>query len=206
METIKYFCCWPCRSGPLSFVASIPQSGYVPGEVISIKADISNMTNVAVNQVIFTLRKIILYQSQVPHSKIKKEMVSIKENRTEGVAKKDKGTVVSTLVIPPLPPSSGFECKVISISYEVIVQAKTSGPHFSPTIEIPITIGTIPLNRGYPQPIVPMVQTNTTDAAQNPPFAVPTAPPFLNAHVSQFSRNDNTTNADLSSSYDMRKL
>lgn len=47
--------------------------------------------------------------------------------------------------MPPVAPSNQGVSKVINIEYWVKIEAKASGPHFSPSVVIPITIGTIPL-------------------------------------------------------------
>lgn len=58
MDMMKNFCCGPCRSGPFSMSASIPLSGYVPGQLIVVVANISNGTNIRVEEVKFSLKKV----------------------------------------------------------------------------------------------------------------------------------------------------
>lgn len=159
MEITKNFWCGPCSSGPFSIVASIPQSGYVPGQKIIVSTEITNMSNIPVDRMKFMLRKIIAYHSQTPSTKTKQEIVVIQERRAGGVSKKDHGRFQVCLPIPPEPPTNTNLCKVIHITYEVKIEAKISGPHQSPYVLIPITIGTIPLNRNTPDPKTPVIQT-----------------------------------------------
>lgn len=145
MEFLKTFCCWPCRSGPLSIFASLPQSGFVPGQSIVISARIINNSNVIIDYMRFTLRKTIAYHSQTPSNKTKYEVETIQEQRTSGVGINTSIEKNVELVVPPVPPSNGGQCRIINVSYEVKVEAKTGGPHKSPFIVLPITIGTRPL-------------------------------------------------------------
>lgn len=159
MEMTKSFWCGPCSSGPFSMVASIPQTGYVPGQKVIVSAEVTNMSTIPVDRMKFMLRKIISYHSQTPSTKTKNELVVIQERRAGGVAKMDHGRFQMTLPIPPEPPTNTNLCKVIHITYEVKVEAKIGGPHQSPCIRIPITIGTVPLNRNVPDPKTPAIQT-----------------------------------------------
>lgn len=140
-------------------VANIPQSGYVPGQKIIVTAEVTNMSTIPVDRMKFMLRKIISYHSQTPSTKTKNELVVIQERRAGGVAKMDHGRFQVVLPIPPEPPTNTNLCKVINITYEVKVEAKIAGPHQSPCIRIPITIGTVPLNRNVPDPKTPAIQT-----------------------------------------------
>lgn len=160
MEITNRFWCGPCTSGPLSMVASIPQSGYVPGQKVIVNTEVTNMSNIPVDHMSFMLRKIISYNSQIPYTKTKTETVIIQEGRAGGVLPKAQGRFQVVLSIPPEPPTNTNLCKVIHITYEVKVKAKVSGIHHSPSIQIPITVGTVPLNRNTPDPKTPMIQTH----------------------------------------------
>lgn len=145
MEYMRSFCCWPCRSGPLSMVATLPQSGFVPGQTVPVSVSIVNASNVTIDYVRFTLRKTIAYHSQAPSFKTKLEVETIQEQRVGGVAALANAEYAARLVVPPVPASNGGQCRVIDVSYEVKVEAKTSGPHQSPFVLVPVTIGTRPL-------------------------------------------------------------
>lgn len=57
----KSFCCFCCRSGPLSLVVQLPVTGYVSGQTIPILAECDNASNVKVNAVKFILRKVVSF-------------------------------------------------------------------------------------------------------------------------------------------------
>lgn len=159
MELTKNFCCGPCRTGPFSIVASIPQSGFVSGQIIKVSTEVTNMSTIPVDEMKFLLRKIVFYHSQTPSSKTKEEIVDIQERRTGGVSKNDHGRFLVSLPVPPVPPTNINLCKVIHITYEIKIEARLSGLHKNPYIRIPITIGTIPLNLNYPDPKYPTINT-----------------------------------------------
>lgn len=167
MELTKNFCCGPCRTGPFSIVASIPQSGFVSGQIIKVSTEVTNMSTIPVDEMKFLLRKIVSYHSQTPSSKTKEEIVDIQERRTGGVSKNDHGRFLVSLPVPPVPPTNINLCKVIHISYEIKVEARLSGLHTNPYIRIPIIIGTIPLNLNNPDPKYPVINT-----ASQPPITV----------------------------------
>lgn len=128
-------------------MVSIPQSGYVPGEEIKVRAQVTNNSRIAHYEMLFMLRKIIKYHAQTPYEKTKTETVIIQERKTSGVMKAEYGTYDTSLLIPAVPPSNLTLCKVMHISYEIKVEAKISTLHGSPKVKIPITIGTIPFNQ-----------------------------------------------------------
>lgn len=140
-------------------VSSIPQSGYVPGQSIVIDLELSNQSNVEVGETRFILRQIVHYHSQTPSTKTKVEQDDIVKKFAGGADKFENVRFQQTLVIPPTPPTNISICKVIHISYEVVVEAKTNGLHNSVIIKFPITIGTTPLNAYFPNPTIPMIST-----------------------------------------------
>lgn len=159
MENSKTYCCLWCRSGPLYIISSIPQSGYVPGQSIVIDLELSNQSNIDVGETRFTLRQIVHYYSQTPSTKIRVEQEDIVKKFAGGADKLENVRFQQTLVIPPTPPTNISICKVIHITYEVVVEAKTNGLHNSVIIKFPITIGTTPLNVLLPNPTIPMIST-----------------------------------------------
>lgn len=147
MEFTKFFCCGPCRSAPLSIVASVPQTGYVPGQTIVVSTAVVNDSNVSVKAMKYSLIKTVIYHSQTPAHKTKHEITVIEENRGLGVAKRSKETFQVALVVPPVPPSNESLSRIIHIQYELKIEATAVGAHQSPSLVIPIIIGTVPLTR-----------------------------------------------------------
>lgn len=143
----KNFCCWPCKSGPLLFTATLPQTGFVPGQSIPITLDIVNRSNIKLHEIIFKLKEKIRYTCEVPHAATKFEEREIAKMKSDGVDKKDRKHTVIDLVVPAIPPSNMNLCRIIQITYELVIKPKTSGGSKDlKQLEIPVTIGTIPLS------------------------------------------------------------
>lgn len=79
LELEKTFCCFCCKSGPLSVVVHLPVTGFVSGQIIPITAEVDNGSNVTVDALKLCLRKKISFQVQQPRSANKKEVEKIDE-------------------------------------------------------------------------------------------------------------------------------
>lgn len=195
MEIVKTFYCGFCKTAPLYMAASIPMSGYVAGQHIDVSIHLNNESRIDVEDVRISLKKIILYNSQTPSMKTKEEILSEAEIRSGGVQKRNKGQFNQRILIPPVPPSNLNYCRVLNVSYEIHVTAKISGLHKSPTIKLPITIGTVPLN-------VPMPQVVYANHA--------TAPSHTPSPTNQYSFQDSiarqTNFQNTNGDFGMRKL
>lgn len=145
LEIVKTFYCGLCKTAPLFMAASIPMSGYVAGQSVNVSIEINNESRVDVEDVKIILKKIIFYNSQAPTKRTKEEVLTEKEVRCGGVSKQKQEKYEQLLVIPPIPPSNMNYCRILNVAYEIHVTAKVSGVHQSPTIRLPITIGTVPL-------------------------------------------------------------
>ncbi|GAB0088640.1 arrestin domain-containing protein 3 [Sergentomyia squamirostris] len=168
----RVFCCGPCKTGPITIIANTPQSGYVPGQTIAINAEIANASTVKIEEIRFSLRRIIRYTSQTPSIKSKEETITVTEARSAGLKKKQNGKFQQFLQIPPLPPTSLTLCRVITVSYEVKVEARVSGAHLNPVVKIPVTLGTVPLRDN----VFPIIPVNSTEISVEPIMNPITAP------------------------------
>lgn len=176
MEVTKQFCCWPCRSGPLSLTASVPQTGYVPGESIIIQARVINLSSSCVDYMKFDLRQLIVYHSQTPKKNTKEERRTILQKRSSGVGKNDEERYEIALPIPSLPPTNATCCRIIDISYDIRIEAIV-GMKSNPLIEFPITIGNVPLQSiRHAYENVGMIPDDGTVQIQASGIEQPTAP------------------------------
>lgn len=147
-ESIKYFCCWPCKSGPLVLNVTLPIAGFVPGQSIPISLVIDNESRENVEEITFKLKKIVRCFSQTPRVKCKEEKGVVVMKRSGGVEKHQKKRYQHSLLIPALPPTNLNLCKIIQISYVLKIKPKVSGMHKDSKLSIPIVIGTVPLTPG----------------------------------------------------------
>jgi len=179
----KYFCCFCCKSGPLTCVVSLPCTGYVPGQVIPIVAEVDNISNIEIINVHFALQKIVTYHCQTPRREVKKDTKLITELKVGPVAPHGSNTWNQPMTILPIPPSNLTNCSLIDLDYELHIKVNVSGFHTNLEAKIPITIGTVPLAIG------PVSNVPTLDNAVisiNPPSDAFTnsPPPGVNVNPS----------------------
>lgn len=145
MEKAKVFCCGPCQSDPMYISAEIPISGYVPGQTIAVKIDVNNQSRKNMDEISTKLVQIVSFISQTPRCQVKAISTVLAEVRCAGVNGQSKATYEQHLLIPPMPPTSR-SCQVLTINYCVEIEGKISGLVINPKVQIPVTLGTIPLS------------------------------------------------------------
>jgi hypothetical protein len=145
MDISKTYCCWICKTKPLLLSASIPQSGYVPGEQVIVFVEVRNDSRFDVIDVVVSLIKIVKYNSQIPKSKTKEEILIEKEVRYGLIKKESRKTFHQRLIVPPVPPSNSSYCRLLNVSYEVEIRCNVVKYSSDPFIRLPIVIGTVPL-------------------------------------------------------------
>ncbi|XP_034472983.1 arrestin domain-containing protein 3-like [Drosophila innubila] len=138
-EDIKYFCCWPCSSGPVVSTLTIPFGGYAPGQRINYSLQIDN--------------QIYEFKASSPHYKTRTHKNTLSsEFQAERVLRLSKRLINGSLVIPPVPPSSRLN-RIINVYYMISMAIKTGYCHTDSEIEMPIIIGTIPLAQSAQNPL-----------------------------------------------------
>ncbi|XP_065095604.1 arrestin domain-containing protein 3-like [Ochlerotatus camptorhynchus] len=179
MEKSKTFCCGPCSSAPMVLKAETPISGYVSGQTIVVKIEVDNRSKKNLEELIIKLLCVMTYTSKSPYTKVKTVSATMAKVRCAGVKKQKRGSYVQHLYIPSLPPTSNT-CPIIMVDYFVEVEGKIANPTINPKIQIPITLGTIPLTPSA----IPTFEniTSKADPIMVPPMASasdPQAPNFL---------------------------
>lgn len=157
MDTLKMFCCGFLKSKPLFLSASVPMGGYVAGQAINVSIEINNESRVDVEDVRASLKKIVRYNALIPHVRTKEERTTEAEIRCGGIKRRSKMAYTQQLFIPAVPPTNINYCRVLNVSYEVQVKCKVSGLSMSPSVVLPIVIGTVPLNSNINCDIPPAV-------------------------------------------------
>lgn len=130
--------------------ASIPFSGFVPGQTIEVTIKINNQSNVDVEGTKIALERMTQYICQTPRKKTKFESLSVKEVFGAGVRANGASEITLALLVPPLAPTNLNYCRVLTTCYQLKIVAKVTGAHKSPHISIPITLGTIPIRPQAP--------------------------------------------------------
>ncbi|XP_061387438.1 arrestin domain-containing protein 17-like, partial [Musca vetustissima] len=145
LELEKSFCCFCCKSGPLSVITTVPVTGYVSGQIIPITCECDNASNVKINTVKFVLRKRVTFHTTQPRAEKKESKITIAELGIGPVEGGESRTFSQQLEIPPLPPTNLVNCGIIALDYDLHIECNVGGPHRNLTGNIPITLGTIPL-------------------------------------------------------------
>ncbi|XP_067638811.1 arrestin domain-containing protein 3-like [Eurosta solidaginis] len=153
-EDIKYFCCWPCSSGPVLSTLIILFGGYAPGQTIKYKLEIDNQSTGYDLEDGVELKLIQVYNfvAHTPHNKTRYHSNTLART-TQGMQclRLSKRLVEGELLIPPVPPTleMGY---IIGVRYEIKMSIDTGACHTDSEIKVPITIGTVPLAQSATNP------------------------------------------------------
>ncbi|XP_034116067.2 arrestin domain-containing protein 3 [Drosophila albomicans] len=207
-EDIKYFCCWPCSSGPVISTLIIPFGGYAPGQKINYTLHIDNRSvGYDLEGIEISLRQKYEFKASTPHHKYKEHTNTLAtEFQAERVLRLSKREINATLVIPPVPPTSRTS-RIINVSYSILMAIKTGDCHTDSEIEMPIIIGTIPLAQSAVNPTtaaqwIPQTPDTPAGAAADmppsydnckpPPFEAAThiGEKFIDTDVNEHDRTD----------------
>ncbi|KAH8280918.1 hypothetical protein KR054_004485 [Drosophila jambulina] len=153
-EDIKYFCCWPCSSGPVLSTLTIPFGGYAPGQKIHFNLEIDNQsTGYDLDGIDVRLKQTYKFRAQTPHYKEREKEVTLNQScQGEQVLRLSKKIINGSLAIPPVPPSSRNDGGIITVSYRVILSICMGECHVDTDFDIPMVIGTIPLAQSAENP------------------------------------------------------
>ncbi|TDG47979.1 hypothetical protein AWZ03_005597 [Drosophila navojoa] len=207
-EDIKYFCCWPCSSGPVISTLTMPFGGYAPGQRIHYVLHIDNQSHgYDLEGVEVSLIQIYEFRASTPTYKSKTHKNTLSsEYQAERVRRLSKRLINASLVIPPVPPSSRNQ-RIINVSYQIEMAIKTGDCHTDSEIETPIIIGTIPLAQSAENPNnvatwIPQTPDTPAGAAADLPPSYDTCKPpsfeqatnitdkFVDTDVNEHNRTD----------------
>ncbi|XP_058825942.1 arrestin domain-containing protein 17 [Topomyia yanbarensis] len=170
LEREKTFCCFCCASGPLSVIVHIPVTGFVSGQTIPLTIECDNASNVGVESIKLTLRKLLAFHVMNPRRETKKKKEVISEVSVGPVEGGNSQTWNQHILIPPLPPSNLVNCGIIDVDYDIKMEAVVSGPHANMDGNIPIVLGTVPLESFQPP------RPYTDNPPETDPSMLPTQP------------------------------
>ncbi|XP_017081833.1 arrestin domain-containing protein 3 [Drosophila eugracilis] len=147
VESQRTFCCFPCRSSPLSMRLSLPQGGFVPGQTVPVEVTVTNDSGVAVEDITVKLSMVVIYYSQPPCADTNKDHFVMVQKTGEGVSTKSSKQLTFDLKVPPTPPTCFNLCSIIQIGYQVEAEARVKGCHGGQSLHMPVTIGSVPLSQ-----------------------------------------------------------
>ncbi|XP_026462625.1 arrestin domain-containing protein 2-like, partial [Ctenocephalides felis] len=149
-ESTKTLWCG-CSTKPMRVNVELPRTGYAPGEEIAVTCNVSNETRVDVEYLHIKITKIAKFHSRSPH-KIKHSSTDLVTVSAEGVPRYTKTSITRNIQLPVIPPSLLHNCSIIDIDYVIKVKASIPGCHRSMRLELPFTVGTVPLSNRPEQP------------------------------------------------------
>ncbi|XP_065357332.1 arrestin domain-containing protein 17-like isoform X1 [Calliphora vicina] len=145
-DITKVFCCGPFKSDPLQLHVQLPQTGYVPGQLIPVSILVTNDTKARINEICVRLVMVVNLFSTHPLHKSKSETRTVSKLIGDPVLRHCKKHFNYLLPIPATPPTCYTLCSIIQIAYRVEVEAKMQGMMFTnQCIHTPVTIGNVPL-------------------------------------------------------------
>jgi len=154
-------------------ITSIPQTGFVSGQVLPITCEVDNTSNVNLTAVKFELRKLVTFHTNQPRSEKRESKVIIANLSVGPVNGGESHTFTQQMEIPALPPTNLLNCGIIALDYDLHVECDVSGPHRNLTGKVPITLGTIPL--AGVRPPTQFTDAPSTGQSEDPSLA-PTQP------------------------------
>jgi Arrestin (or S-antigen), N-terminal domain/Arrestin (or S-antigen), C-terminal domain len=113
-EILRHFYCCCFKSKPFHMAASIPFSGFVPGQTIEVTVKLNNQSNVDVEGTKVSLERNTQYISQTPRKKIRFECLPVRDVFGAGVSACGLAEIKVSLVIPALPPTNDKHCRVLT--------------------------------------------------------------------------------------------
>lgn len=185
-ETQKTYCCWPCQSDPLQLQLTLAQTGFVPGQAIPIGMLVTNDSHIRVEAMEIRLIMLVTYHAQhMSRTRSKSQRFVVTKMTGDPVPNHIKKQFNYQLRVPATPPTCFNLCRIIQIAYLVEVEAKVKCCHKNETLNVPITVGSIPLSEhGHIQPRTLGDQTTQPldVAALGYPAEVASAPPAADAN------------------------
>ncbi|XP_046912434.2 arrestin family protein Vdup1 [Dermatophagoides farinae] len=140
-EKLGFLC---FSNGKIICRVRLDRGGYVPGESISINANIYNNSSVKIRKSCAILTETIQYTSKnrVIQSEVR-ELASVERGKIE--PKSSDQWKNELLYIPPIPPTNLRGCNLIRIQYDVYFMVVAKGTRKTIKLQLPILMATYPL-------------------------------------------------------------
>ncbi|XP_076102113.1 arrestin domain-containing protein 3-like [Mytilus galloprovincialis] len=140
----KQLCCLCCSSGPITTFLSIDRHGFVPGESITINAEIENLSGRKIRSSSVTLKmKTTFHTTQ--QTRTTSSVITQLRHSCIGKGQTDTWNG-EQMFVPAIPPSYLLGCNIIEINYVLEFRVDPIGPALELYIPVNIIIGTIPLS------------------------------------------------------------
>lgn len=121
-RNIKFFRFLMLKLNQLTLTASIPTSGYAPGQAIPLQLDVQNKSDRNVSEFRFDLIKAITCFDTIQKNrkKYKKLLVTV---LTDGCPANACTVKLPEIIVPPAPSTDTVSSKILQVTYELKVSA-----------------------------------------------------------------------------------
>nr|XP_002129778.1 arrestin domain-containing protein 3-like [Ciona intestinalis] len=198
MNDSKTLCCLCCASGPIAAEVHIDRTGYVPGEFIAVNANVENGSS---SKLPGTSASIIQSVTFKTTRKSRTRSNTVVEINGQGMdAGKSLQWNNERLQVPALPPSMLRFCNIIDIQYHLQFTVVTPGTSINLRLNLPIQLGTIPLQGLTPYSIhppmgsFPVSSPPVEPSAPPPPTYEPPPPTYMAAVGGEVNIRDEDDN------------
>ena len=124
--------------------------GFVPGEHLVFNVNIQNLSSSSLNELSVSLvQKIVFSSSNSRQKRAIRIVASIKSSTV--IEAHSNESWRQAIKIPPVISTSNGTCKIIQITYELVLNVNPMGLAFSKNLKIPVIIGTVPINEDNTQ-------------------------------------------------------
>ncbi|XP_078580454.1 arrestin domain-containing protein 3-like [Branchiostoma floridae x Branchiostoma japonicum] len=142
---------WHFASDPIELQVQTNRGAYCPGETVRLSGTLKNGSGIEIKETTVQLRQKATCFATSSHKEICGQK-TLSEIKALGCKAKDATDLSSiALPIPAIPPSSQRYCNIIDVEYKIKFIVNIPGLHTNLDVEMPITIGSIPLKSYYPQ-------------------------------------------------------
>lgn len=149
IEEVKTFCCCICESDPLMLKLSTKHSGYTLGEIVCVRVEIFNRSNMRFNKSLITLNRVETFNSYAPLEKSKKNIIAVSATFSKGVEPNRNASFEENLQIPYNVSTSNDRISfVFQIAYEIKVFLKAYKKSSTIEASVPIYIGNVGFGLG----------------------------------------------------------
>ncbi|KAI8493526.1 hypothetical protein Bbelb_289230 [Branchiostoma belcheri] len=151
-EDSKKLGVWPFASDPIEVHVQTDRGAYCPGETIRLSGTLKNGSGTDIKETTVQIRQRVTFIATSPHKSKRNSRDTLSEIKGYGCKSKDEVDLSKiSIQVPAIPPSSQRYCNVIDVVYKLKFIVNIPGMHTDMEVDLPITIGSIPLKSYYPQ-------------------------------------------------------
>ena len=140
----KTVCCCCCKSGPISATLCLKKTGFVCGEYLSGDVTINNQSSRDVKPPTIHLYEKLTLHATTRSKTFVRAICSFNLPKSVPSGTSESFNNIG-FVIPAVCPSSLPTSRIINLSYYFDLNFDASGISFSTDMQVPLTIGTIPM-------------------------------------------------------------